>query len=112
LTEVPETHFFAWCDVRDTAEAHVKAYETPNPGRFFVPGGNYTYQRVCDIIRRDFPARRHLTPEGKAWESLPNVYKVDNSKAKKQLGMTFRDLETCIHDMVLDFDEIEKRGGL
>jgi nucleoside-diphosphate-sugar epimerase len=112
LTEVPKTAFYAFCDVRDAAEAHVKGYETPNTGRYFTVGGNYTYQRICDIIRRDFPERRHLTPEGNVGEPFPNVYKVDNSKAKRELGMTFRDLETTIHDMVVDFENIEKRGGL
>jgi len=111
-TEVPETAFYAFCDVRDVAEAHVKAYETANPDRFFVTGGNYTYQQVCDIIRKDFPERRHLTPEGSTGAPLPNVYKVDNSKARKELGMTFRDLETTIHDMVVEFQNIEKKGGM
>jgi nucleoside-diphosphate-sugar epimerase len=109
--QVPETGFFAFVDARDVGEAHLKAYETNNPGRFFVTGGNFTYQRACDIIRKDFPEKRHLTPEGTPGQPLPNVYKVDSSKARKELGMTFRDLETTIHDMVVDFEEIEKRGG-
>jgi len=112
LKEVPETGFFLFCDVRDAAEAHLKGYETADPGRFFVASGNYTYQRICDIIRRDFPDRKHLTPEGTPWEPLPKVYTADHSKAEKVLGMMFRDLETTVHDMVVDFQEIEKRSEL
>jgi nucleoside-diphosphate-sugar epimerase len=112
MTEVPETGFYAFCDVRDVAEAHVKAYETANPGRFFVTGGNYTFQQVCDIIRKDFPERRHLTPEGTVGQELPKVYKVDNGKARRELGMTFRDLQTTIHDMVVEFQNIEQRSGM
>jgi nucleoside-diphosphate-sugar epimerase len=108
--EVPETKFFAFCDVRDVAEAHVKAYEAKVHGRFFVAGGNYTYQRICDIIRKDFPERRHLTPEGIPGQPFPPVYKVDNSKARKELGITFTPLETTIHDMVVNFEEIEKKS--
>ena len=37
------------------------------------------------------------------------MYKVDNSKIKKDLGMTFIDLKTCIHDQVVEFLEIEKK---
>jgi nucleoside-diphosphate-sugar epimerase len=111
-TEVPDTSFFAFVDSRDVGEAHLKAYEAAEPNRYFVTGGNYTYQQVCDIIRKDFPARRDLTPEGTPGAPIGDVYKVDNSRAEKELGITFRDLQTTIHDMVAGFDEIEKRGGL
>lgn len=42
---------------------------------------------------------------------MPRVYGIDNGKAKRELGMEFRDLRTCIHDMVKEFIEIEKRMG-
>jgi nucleoside-diphosphate-sugar epimerase len=108
---VPQTSFYAFADVRDVGEAHARAYEMPEAAgqRYFVTGGNYTYQQICDIIRQDFPSKRALTPEGEAGAPLPRVYKVDNSKAKRELGMTFRDLRTSIHDMVEEFIAIEKR---
>lgn len=112
MDEVPETTFYAFCDVRDLADAHVKAYEANNHGRFFIGAGNYTYGQVCDIIRNDFPHRKDLTPESSTGQSLPPVYKLDNTKAKTLLGVSFRDLKTSIHDMVVGFEEIEKRGGI
>jgi len=110
---VPETSFFAFVDVRDVAEAHVLAYETPAAAnqRYFTVSGGYTYQMICDIIRRNFPQKRESTPEGTPGERYPDVYRVDNSKAKSQLGLAFRDLETSIVDMVKEFVEIEKRIG-
>jgi len=111
LSEVPETQFFAFCDVRDVAEAHLKAYETTEPGRFFTTGGNFTYQMACDIIRESFPDRIRQTPEGTPGQALPAVYKVDSSKARKVLGITFRDLSTTVNDMVEGFIKIEQRGG-
>lgn len=69
------------------------------------------YQQICDIIRQDLPSKRSLVPKREVGAPLPNVYKVDNSKAKRELGMTFRDLRTCIHDMVEEFIAIEKRLG-
>jgi len=110
---VPPNAFYAFVDVRDVGEAHARAYETPEAAgqRYFVTGGSYTFQQICDIIREDFPSKRTLTPEGEVRAPLPNVYKVDNSKAKTELKMTFRDLRTTIHDMVEEFIAIEKRKG-
>jgi nucleoside-diphosphate-sugar epimerase len=107
---VPETSFFAFVDVRDVGEAHLKAYESAEAAgqRYFTVAGGYTYQQVCDIIRKDFPELRSRVPEGNPGEKYPGVYGVDNSKAKA-LGVTFRDLQTCIHDQVAEFLEIEKR---
>lgn len=110
---VPETQFFAFVDARDIGEAHAKAYEAPKAAgqRYFITAGSYTYQQVCDIIRKDFPEKRALVPEGTPGAPIPDVYHVDNSKAKKELGMTFRNLETCIHDQVAEFIAIEKKTG-
>jgi nucleoside-diphosphate-sugar epimerase len=50
----PDTTFFAFVDVRDVGEAHLRAYETSAAAglRYFCTGGGYTYQQVCDIIRK------------------------------------------------------------
>lgn len=111
--EIPETTFFAYCDVRDVGEAHARAYESEEAAgqRYFVTGGNFTYQMVCDIIRRDFPELKGRTPEGNTGEALPSVYKVDSSKARKELGMDFRSLDVCIHDQVKEFLALEKKLG-
>lgn len=39
---VPENAFWSWVDVRDTAQAHLKAYKVPEASgeRFFICGGN------------------------------------------------------------------------
>lgn len=109
--EVPPTGFFAFVDVRDVGEAHARVYETPKAAgqRYFCTAGGYTYQQICDIIRNDFPELRDRVPEGNPGEPYPDVYKVDNSKIKRDLGMTFIDLETCIHDQVVEFLEIGKK---
>jgi nucleoside-diphosphate-sugar epimerase len=111
--EVPETSFFAFVDVRDLAEAHARAYETTEAGgqRYFCTGGGYTYQQICDIIRRDFPEKASLTPKGTPGAPFPDVYHVDNSKIKRELGLSFRTLQTSIHDQVAEFIAIEKKSG-
>jgi nucleoside-diphosphate-sugar epimerase len=108
---VPDTTFFAFVDVRDVGEAHARAYESPAAAgqRYFCTAGEYTYQQVCDIIRKDFPEKKNLVPEGNPGAEFPDVYKVDNSKIKTELGMEFRDLQTCIHDQMAEFIAVEKR---
>lgn len=110
--EVPQTSFYAWVDVRDVGEAHLKAYETDAAAnqRFFVTGGTYSYQIICDILREKFPELKDRVPEGKPGSGLgADVYKVDNSKAKRVLDMPrFRSLEECIVDTAKSLLEVEK----
>lgn len=110
-SSVPDTSFFAFVDVRDVGEAHLRAYEVPEAGgqRYFVTGGQYTYQQVCDIIREAFPERISKTPKGETGAPIPPVYKVDASKAEKELGIKFTGLKECILDMVKQFSELEAR---
>jgi len=110
---VPETQFFAYCDVRDIGEAHARAYELEEAAgqRYFCTNGSYSYQQVCDIIRKDFPEKKSLTPEGTPGAQLPDTYKVDNEKARRELGINFTDLQHCIHDQVAEFIALEKKLG-
>ena len=111
--EVPETAFFAWVDVRDVGEVHARAFESPKAAgqRYLTASSGYTYQHICDIIRKDFPEKRDLVPEGTPNTPYPDVYKLDNSKVRTELGIEFRSLETSIHDMAAQFIEIEKATG-
>lgn len=108
---VPDTSFLAFVDVRDVGEAHLKAYESEQAAgqRYLVTGGNFTYQQVCDIIRKDFPHKKALTPEGTPGAPLPPCYALDNSRATNELGIQFRSLQDTIHDQVKEFVELEKR---
>ncbi|KAG9238131.1 hypothetical protein BJ875DRAFT_87815 [Amylocarpus encephaloides] len=109
LKEVPETGFYGFVDVRDLAEAHVRAYESEAAAgqRYLTVSAGYTYQQVADIIRAGFPAKRDLVPEGNVNEPFPDVYKMDNTKIKTELGMEFRPLKTTIVDMVKQFQGYE-----
>jgi nucleoside-diphosphate-sugar epimerase len=119
--EVPQTAFYAFCDVRDVAGAHLKAYQKDEAAnqRFLVTGGNYGYQMICDILRERFPEIRDKVPEGKPGSGVgADVYKVDNSKAKRVLDISrFRSLEECIVDtarslLAIEKAEKEKAGSL
>ncbi|KAH6603143.1 hypothetical protein Trco_007918 [Trichoderma cornu-damae] len=99
---VPDTSFWAFADVRDLAEAHVRAYEKPEAAgqRYLIASSSYSYQQICDIIRENFPELRDVTPEGNAGAPLPPIYKVDSTKAAEELGIKFRPLKETIVDMV------------
>ncbi|KIW11772.1 hypothetical protein PV08_09044 [Exophiala spinifera] len=109
--EVPETNFWAFADVRDVALAHVLAFEKPQAAnqRYLICSSAYSYQQICDVIREKFPELRSLTPEGKAGEPLPSVYKLDTSKAVEQLGITFTPLEKTIVGMVNSLLKLQKK---
>lgn len=111
--EVPDTSFFAFADVRDVGDAHMKAYETAGAAqqRYFITSGNFTYQEFCDIIRKNVPEVKDKVPVGKPGSKGPECYKVSNEKAKKELGLTFRSMEECVTDSARNLYEIEKRLG-
>lgn len=111
--EVPDTTFFAFVDVRNVAEAHLKAYALPEAGgqRYVTTGGRFTYQEICDIIQKEFPQLKEKVPEVQAGYRGPETYAVSNEKAKKELGIGFISLEKCVKDMVEEFLAIEKKSG-
>lgn len=113
-TKNPGDTAFPLCvDVRDVATAHLKAYEVPEASnqRFAVTSGNFTYQRVCDIIREKFPDLKDKVPEGNPGEKYPDFFTLSNEKAKKVLGIEFIGLEQMVVDTVKSLLELEKAAG-
>lgn len=113
-TKEPGDTAFPLCvDVRDVATAHLKAYKTPEASnqRFAVTLGNFTYQRVCDIIREKFPELKDKVPEGTPGEAYPDFFSLSNEKAKKVLGMEFIGLEQMVVYTVKSLLESEKAAG-
>ncbi|KAM3434658.1 hypothetical protein MY4824_005337 [Beauveria thailandica] len=108
---VPETGIWAFADVRDVAEAHLRAFESPEAGgeRFLIASSAYSYQQICDIIRAKFPELRDSTPEGAVGQELPQVYSLDTSKARNSLKMTFRPLRITIEDTVEGLLELQQQ---
>jgi nucleoside-diphosphate-sugar epimerase len=92
---VPENMFWPFVDVRDVAEAHLRAYEVPKSGgeRFFIYKGNF-------LLRENIPEIRDHVPVGAPGTgSVPaDVYTVDTSKSQRILGQKYRSLEETIVD--------------
>ncbi len=110
-TEVPPTGFWAIVDVRDVALAHKLAYEQPQAAgqRYFVTAGTFSFQMICDILRKELPELRDRVPKGDEGAPLPPLYKVDNSKSVKELGMTYRPLKELVVESALNYLDLEKQ---
>ncbi|KAM0263955.1 hypothetical protein ACHAQJ_000990 [Trichoderma viride] len=110
-TEVPPTMTWAVVDVRDVALAHKTAYYKPEAGgqRYLTTSGLFSFQKICDILREEFPELRDRVPIGSPGEPITGVYNVDNTKAKTELGINFISLRQMVIDTAKNFLEIERR---
>lgn len=102
--KVPETGIFVWIDVRDLALAHVKAIEVPEAGgkRFFITSGYFSNREIADVIRAKFPEYKDQIagPEVPGGTKPAELFKIDNSRTKKILGLEFTPFEQCMTDLV------------
>ncbi|KAF2091590.1 putative cinnamoyl-CoA reductase [Saccharata proteae CBS 121410] len=107
--EVGDAGFPAFADVRDVAEAHLKAYEFDGAAgqRYFITSGVYSNQQVCDIIRKNFPQLAERVPEGTPGAPLADFWRTDTGKAERELGIEFTPLEKTIVDTVNNLLELE-----
>ena len=107
-------------DVRDVAEAHLRAAFTEQAsGRYITSGHNSGFPELADILREEFgdsyPLPRATLPKSLVWLVGPfadksltrkivsrNVgwpFLADNSRSKKDLGMQYRPLVATVTDM-------------
>lgn len=107
--ELPDTGSYLWVDVRDLALAHVKQIELPDAAgkRFFITAGYWSNEEVAGIIRKNFPEYKDKLPAanpngpgGYPDGTTDSLYKYDNTRTKKVLGIKFHSLEESIVDLV------------
>ncbi|KAI0517317.1 NAD dependent epimerase/dehydratase [Xylaria bambusicola] len=106
--EIPPTGVYLWVDVRDVAKAHVEAQDRPEAGgnRFFTTAGLFTNKEIVPIVRKNFPQLADRLPEdGTQGGDYPggskdNIYKYDNSKTTKMLGIEWATLEKSVTDTI------------
>lgn len=102
-----------WVDVRDVAEAHVKAgLEIPEVGgkRLFATAGLFSNADLARAVRKHFPedAERLPTEETKGGELAPEDqrFKFDNSETNKLLGIKWRSFEESVVDTVKSLKKV------
>lgn len=111
LTAVPPSPMPVFVDVRDVAEAHLRAYESEQSGRFSLCSGHFTKDEVCKIFRERLPQIKDRVPSEPSENNdlVPEAhYSVDSTRAQKVLGIQFRGLEETFLDMAKAFLELEE----
>jgi nucleoside-diphosphate-sugar epimerase len=102
--EIPASGVHFWVDVRDIAEAHVAAFEKPDAAnkRFFTTAGYFSNREIMELTKKNFPEFKEKLPS----DSVPGgsypdgVYKYDNTRATKELGINWITLEKSVVDTV------------
>jgi len=107
--EPGDTAFPTFADVRDVGLAHLKAYERPTSGRYFITGGSFQTNQVCQILKKNVPSVASKVPDPSKTATV-DTYKVDNSKTAEELGMTWIGLEKCITDTANSLVALEARA--
>jgi nucleoside-diphosphate-sugar epimerase len=109
-----EKNGYAWVDVRDIAEAHVRALEKEEAGgqRIVVSSGSYIWQEWFDVANAvsqspDFSLRDH-PPKGfpeLTSGDVTHLAKFDNAKSERVLGLKYRGKEDTVRDILEDAGE-------
>ncbi|KAF2163015.1 hypothetical protein M409DRAFT_26462 [Zasmidium cellare ATCC 36951] len=107
--------FPAFVDVRNVAQAHLRAYELEvdqdgsdgGAERYIASGGSVTYAQVCSTLRSQFPEWRLRIPDPKNVDDKEPPYTFDNTKTKESLFMSFISLEDCLRDTAQSLMEVE-----
>jgi nucleoside-diphosphate-sugar epimerase len=110
--ELPPSGVYIWIDVRDLAEAHVRAMEVEEAGghRFLTTAGYFSNKQIADAIRETYPDLEDKLPSKEVKDDFPaNIYGVDNSKSINVLGITYRSLKESVKDTVASIKEV---GGI
>ena len=106
------TDHYSFVDVRDVAEAHLRAFEVPQAGgqRFFVSKGYCTYQQFVDILRDAIPEIKDRVPENATGRTFDpaSVYGSDVRRSERVLGLKYRELSETTVDTAKSLLELEK----
>ncbi|TRM58151.1 hypothetical protein BD626DRAFT_512334 [Schizophyllum amplum] len=95
-----------WVDVRDVAEAHVRALEKEAAGgkRIIASAGSLCWQEFINTANA-LPTK-HTLPRGFPDDEMPTVAHLlyDATRSKEVLGMSYRTMEETTRDILADYD--------
>ena len=106
--DLPEFDFPACSDVRNVAQAHLRAYEldTKKNERYFIVSGAFTNAEIVTSLRRQFPERAKDMPDPSTAKPVQH-YEVDNSKSRQELGIEYVPIDKTIADTVNSLLQVE-----
>ncbi|SPN98551.1 related to multifunctional cyclin-dependent kinase PHO85 [Cephalotrichum gorgonifer] len=101
-----------WVDVRDVAEAHIRAFERPEAvgKRLFTTAGYFSNKEIVEALRGQLGGElegRLPGPEVKGGERPAEIYKIDNKATNEALGIEWIGLKESLLDIV---KSVEKFG--
>lgn len=107
---VPGTMFPSYVDVRDLADAHIKALTSSAAAnkRYLIGGFPYSNTAAVKVLANHFPELKSKLPVGD--EENVVVATVEANEGNEALGMTFRTFDDTVVDMTNKILEIEKRS--
>lgn len=92
----------SFVDVRDTAAAHLVAFENDEATnqRLVLAGHQFIAQEIADIIHKNFPEKSQNVPIGTPGQKAPVELwsKKDFSKTEKLLGFKYINMEQSVVD--------------
>jgi nucleoside-diphosphate-sugar epimerase len=108
---VPPTPFPSYIDVRDLADAHVKALTTEGARnkRFLIGGAGFGMAHVVKVLEGIKALEGRVVGESAEVEVLPEA-KIGAKEGNEVLGMKFRTFGSTITDTVERILEVEKMG--
>lgn len=112
---VPPTKGPIWVDVRDVADAHVKALQVPEAGggRYMLARGVYCNQELADVSRRMLPKYQQRIPVGEpGTRESHKHYGASTAETDSTLGIKWRSLEETLGDLVPQLFEIERNQSV
>ncbi|KAL8683315.1 MAG: hypothetical protein Q9186_000698 [Xanthomendoza sp. 1 TL-2023] len=105
---IPPSPIHIWADVRDVAQAHVRAAERPDAAgkRFFVTAGYFSNREIADEIREQLPdvASKIAAKGGEFPEE--GYFDFDNSRTKQILDIDYRTLKEMVKDTIQSLQAI------
>lgn len=117
-------------DVRDVAEAHLRAAFLPEAeGRHIVSGTNSDFTRMAAVLNEkygnDYPLPKRTLPKFLVWligplvnkamtrkaisRSVGHEWRADHSKSVEKLGLSYRPMNETLHEM---FQQLIDEGEL
>lgn len=105
--KLKQTGFYTYVDVRDVAQAHVRAMQAPEASgkRFLLMAGYHSNKDLADIIASMGPELRDRLPADleSAKVDIPGPeerYRFNNQRSIDILGISYTSLETSVRDTV------------
>ncbi|EGG06633.1 uncharacterized protein MELLADRAFT_106583 [Melampsora larici-populina 98AG31] len=110
IKDVIKTDFPAFIDVRDVADAHIKAILQRTTDRFLTSAALYDFQKVSDFVHEKFGEEAKRAPIGQPHHYLKpqQVYLLDSSKVVNVLGLSMRSFKETISDTFKNYLQINK----